>query len=133
MKNLYTSRKVNLFALASAASLLFLFSCSEDTYQEEMDTLETTNVSKGTSSSSVKINIPTMTASETRSGYSPANANDDNYSTKWRADGTSINLIADLGSTKPVDYIKVSHSSGTSRIYSFEVWTREYILLVPDE
>lgn len=125
MKNLFSFITVNLLTLASAASLLFLFSCSEDTYDEDIATLETSSISQSTSSSSVKLNIPTMTASATKSGFSAANANDDDYSTRWRADGTSINLIADLGDTKPVDYIKVSHSSGTSRVYSFEVWTRE--------
>lgn len=125
MKNLFSFRKVNLLTLASAASLLFLFSCSEDTYDEDIATLETSSISQITSSSSVKLNIPTMTASATRSGFSVASANDDDYSTRWRADGTAINLIADLGATKPVDYIKVSHSSGTSRVYSFEIWTRE--------
>ena len=126
MKNFSSFRKANLLTLTSIASLLFLFSCSEDNQEDLIGSeLETTNFSQAMSSSSVKLDIPTMTASATKSGYSASNANDDNYSTKWRADGTGINLIADLGSTKPVDYIMVSHSSGTSRVYSFEVWTRE--------
>ena len=123
MKNLYFLKKSNLLTLTS---LLFLLSCSENNQEDVIASeLETINLSKATSSSSVKLDIPTMTASTTKSGYSPDDANDGNYSTKWRADGTSINLIADLGSTKSVDYINVSHSSGKSRVYSFQIWTRE--------
>lgn len=125
MKNKYSIKKVNLLALVSAVSFLFLFSCSEDSYEEDISSLETTTISQSTSSSSVKLSIPTMTASAENSNYPVENANDDDYNTRWRADGSGINLIADLGSTRTVDYIKVSHSSGTSRVYSFELWTRE--------
>lgn len=128
MKKSHSFRKKKLLPLTSIASFLFLFSCSEDKYEENVSILETTRFSESTSSSSVKLTVPNgnMTASATYSStYEAVNTNDDDYNTRWRADGSAINLIADLGATQSVDYIKVSHSSGTSKIYSFEVWTRE--------
>jgi len=98
-----------------------LLSCSVN---DQEDLLFSDNTSQ-LSSSSVKIDIQSVTADKTYDSYVAANTIDDSFSTRWRADGTSINLVADLGATKSVDYIRLSHSSGSSRKYSFEVWVRE--------
>ena len=98
-----------------------LLSCSVN---DQEDLLFSDNTSQ-LSSSSVKIDIQSVTADKTYDSYVAANTIDDSFSTRWRADGTSINLVADLGATKSVDYIRLSHSSGSSRKYYFEVWVRE--------
>lgn len=111
--------------LISAISMALLFSCTTDQDEVINSNEFSSSAEKGLSSSSQMITIKDVSADSEESGYEAENTIDDSFSTRWRAEGTAINLIADLGAAFDVDYIGLSHYAGTSREYSFEVWTKE--------
>ncbi|MDO5972149.1 polysaccharide lyase family 7 protein [Flavivirga aquimarina] len=111
--------------------ILFLIaSCSNEpptidlANEIEEEIVDEKGPSTAKSSKSVKMSITGISASATHSSnYSASRAIDGNLNTRWTASGT-VYLYLDLGSTALIDYVKIAHHAGNSRVYTMKFHVR---------
>lgn len=73
--------------------------------------------------------LPPVSAADwggAHSSYPASNAIDGstNWSSRWAASGSPVNLYVDLGSAQAVTEVGVAWGDGNSRSYVFEIWAR---------
>ncbi|GAA3648507.1 polysaccharide lyase family 7 protein [Flavivirga jejuensis] len=130
-KNEFFFKKKYCLNALFIALLLLVTNCSnenlalEATNDVEQVVDENTKIpSTAKSDKSVKMSINSVSASAQHSStYSAAKATDGNLNTRWTANGT-VYLYLDLGSTALIDYVKIAHHAGNSRVYKMKFHVR---------
>ena len=117
---LFDKKSKDALKITALCLSLVLFSCQTDVENLELEDSSTNNLS----SKSEKLRILSYAASGAHNSYPSINAFDGNIGTRWTSNGVGEYLDIDLGENSEIDYVKLAHYKGTSRTYSFKIYTR---------
>jgi len=106
------------FYLLTILCLMLIFGCDQGNDFEEVQIENQPSLSVN----SVELSVASVSASSAQSPNVANRTLDGNLGTRWSAQGVGQNITYDLGSSKPIDYVKIAWFKGNQRTSSFEVW-----------
>ena len=122
IENLFTKSCETLTAFAII--LFFLLTGCEKNEALLSTSNDDSSVSLKLSTSSTNLSISSVSASTSHSSYPPSNAIDGSLSTRWAGYGSAVNFYINLSSSAKIDYLKMAFYKGSSKTYSFKIYTR---------